>query len=248
MKGIDLLGGKVWKPFAAFGLDHPFFSINAHTVTNTWITLLVLLLLLLPIRYFLKHKLGVVRYILITFIKALMDLTQQTLNRFSFKHFSFFAAIFIFIVFCNIISIIPWVEEPTRDINTTLALGLISFIYTQTYAIKHQGLWGYLKEYFAPFFLMAPLNIIGELATIVSLSFRLFGNIFGGSIISTIYFSVIQGSVLFETLGLLSGINFGITIFFTLFEGFLQAFVFSMLTLTYLSIAIQEDEEEAVVL
>jgi F-type H+-transporting ATPase subunit a len=86
---------------------------------------------------------------------------------------------------------------------------------------------------------MLPLNVIGKLATVVSISFRLFGNIFGGSIISSIYFNAIQGRFLLELIGLISGINLIMVLFFGIFEGFLQAFVFSMLSLTYLSIALQ---------
>jgi F-type H+-transporting ATPase subunit a len=86
---------------------------------------------------------------------------------------------------------------------------------------------------------MFPLNVIGKLASIISISFRLFGNIFGGAIISRIYFGVIEGSLIGEMIGLFSGINFLIMLFFGLFEGALQAFVFSMLTLTYLSMSIQ---------
>jgi len=86
---------------------------------------------------------------------------------------------------------------------------------------------------------MLPLNIVGKIASILSISFRLFGNIFGGVTIAALYYNTIEGSWLGESFGLLSGINFLITLFFGLFEGFLQAFVFTMLTVTYLSIALQ---------
>jgi F-type H+-transporting ATPase subunit a len=76
------------------------------------------------------------------------------------------------------------------------------------------------------------------------MSFRLFGNIFGGATISNIYFGAIKGSFVLETLGLFSGINIIITLFFGLFEGFLQAFVFTMLSLTYLSIAMAHAEPD----
>ena len=73
----------------------------------------------------------------------------------------------------------------------------------------------------------------------------LFGNIYGGAMIGSIYQHAIEGSVTFETAGLISGLNFVILAFFGLFEGFLQAFVFAMLSLTYLSIAIQKEEYTA---
>ena len=87
---------------------------------------------------------------------------------------------------------------------------------------------------------MLPLNIVGKLSSIISISFRLFGNIFGGAIITKLYFTAIRGSIILELLGILSGTNFLIIAFFTLFEGLLQAFVFAMLTLTYISLGTQE--------
>jgi F-type H+-transporting ATPase subunit a len=85
---------------------------------------------------------------------------------------------------------------------------------------------------------MFPLNIVGKIASIVSISFRLFGNIFGGAIIVMIYSGTIQSSITGQFLGLFMT-NFVIVPFFTLFEGFLQAFVFTMLALTYLGMALQ---------
>ena len=98
-----------------------------------------------------------------------------------------------------------------------------------------------MKEFFRPFFLMFPINLIGHFSKIISISFRLFGNIFGGSIIMELYKNLIAGSILRETLGIFTGINFILLIFFGIFEGLIQAFVFSILTLTYLSLAIQKE-------
>ena len=117
-------------------------------------------------------------------------------------------------------------------------------MYVQGNAIKARGIFGYIKDYFAPFFLLFPLNIIGTLATIVSISFRLFGNIFSGAIIGKLYLNALAGNFLFEMLGILSGINIILTLFFVLFAGTIQAFVFSMLTLTYLAMAITQEPTE----
>ena len=160
-----------------------------------------------------------------------------------FPHFAFVTSIFLFILFCNIISIVPWMEEPTQNLNTTLALGITSFLYVQFNGLRAHGIKGYLKEYTEPFFIMAPLHVIGKLASIVSMSFRLFGNIFGGAIITGMYMNLIKRYVILEIVGLGMGLNFVILFFFGLFEGFLQAFVFTMLSLTYLSIAIAHEEQ-----
>jgi F-type H+-transporting ATPase subunit a len=238
MSGFDLAETDQWLFGPFFGIDHTFLRINKATVLYTWITLLLLAGVLFLGRYLLtKKNLGT--YIILSFIQFFVDLINQTLARFSMGHFVFITTTFCFVLACNIVSLIPWMEEPTTDVNTTLALGLVSFFYTQWAAIKAEGLWSYIKGYFSPFFLMMPLNVVGKLATVISISFRLFGNIFGGSIITSIWFNAIQGNFILEIIGLATGINLIIVIFFGLFEGFLQAFVFGMLSLTYLSLALQ---------
>lgn len=239
MSKFDLVETDQWLIGPLFNSSHPFFHLNKETVINTWITLLFITVVLLIGRYLLSKKESIGRFIVISLVQFFVDLINQTLTTFSFGHFTFITTTFCFILACNFVSALPWMEEPTKDLNTTLSLGMIAFLYTQWAAINAAGLKNYIKGYFSPFFIMLPLNVIGKLATIVSISFRLFGNIFGGSIISSLYFTVIKGHFFLELLGLLSGINLVIVIFFGIFEGFLQAFVFSMLSLTYLSIALQ---------
>jgi len=242
MKELDLGETLQWSLSSIVGYEHPFLTVNITRVVHTWFVLVLLFLTLLPVKWILKQtKIG--RFLILSFVNFFIDLTQQSIKTFSFAHFSFITALFSFSLICNIISLIPWIEEPTQDLNTTLALSIIAFFYIQIAAIKAHGTIAYVKEYFSPFVFMFPLNFIGKLASIISISFRLFGNIFGSSIITQIYFSAIQGSIISEILGLLSGLNIILIIFFTLFEGFLQAFVFAMLTLTYLSIGLKTQED-----
>jgi len=235
-------GNELWRPLLAYGYTHSFWSLNSITLRDTWIVLLILLVIAFPIKMILSQKRSVIRYMLISFISYFVDLITQSLNTFAPHHFNFVTSIFCFIFFCNIASLLPFMEEPTHDLNTTLALGIIAFIYTQIYAIKAHGIKEYLKEFAEPFFLMIPLHIVGKLATIVSISFRLYGNIFGGATITSLYFSFLKGSFLYELIGLCSA-NMIMFLFFGLFEGLLQAFVFTMLTITYLAIAIQHESE-----
>ncbi len=242
MKGVELGETAVWSLAPIVGYDHPFLTVNATFVIHTWLVLIILFLMLLPVRWILKHtKIG--RFLILSFINFFINLTQQATKTFSFAHFSFITALFSFILICNIISLIPWIEEPTQDLNMTLSLSIIAFTYVQVVSIKAHGVVAYIKEYFSPFFFMFPLNLVGKLSSIISISFRLFGNIFASAIITRIYFGLMQGSIISELLGLLSGINIVLVIFFTLFEGFLQAFVFAMLTLTYLSIGLRTQED-----
>jgi len=188
---------------------------------------------------------------------------------YSLSHFVFISTLFVFIALANTLSIVPWLDEPTTDINTAFALGISAFVYTQYAAIKYTGLAPYLKSFFSPFFIMFPLNIIGKLSSVISLAFRLFGNIAGGSIIFGMYLMLIRHNIYSELFGigvfsalivtalklyqraplttiiqgslfaLLLSSNMLMTLFFTVFEGCLQAFVFTMLSLTYLSNALQ---------
>ena len=87
---------------------------------------------------------------------------------------------------------------------------------------------------------MFPLNVVGKLASIISISFRLFGNLLGGSVISTIYMAAVgqaPSAWYFAWLPVVGSVcSIGVSIFFGIFEGFIQAFVFAMLSLTYLSL------------
>lgn len=240
MNGTELIETHEWSFGSIIGYeDNPLLIINSEIVIHTWIIMLILALILASIKAILQYStLG--RFLLLQFVSFFIDLTKQSLGYFVFSHCVFAGSLFIFIALCNTASIIPWLDEPTRDLNTTLALGIISFIYIQSTIIKTHGIRPYIRDFFKPFFVMLPLNIIGKLSSIISISFRLFGNIFGGAIITKLYFSAIRGSIILELLGILSGMNFIIIAFFTLFEGLLQAFVFAILTLTYLSIGTQE--------
>ena len=240
MTDAHALNGEHWQPLLAYGFTHPFWSLNSTTLRDTWIVLAVLFVASFFIHVILAKKRSVPRYLLTSFITYFVDLTDQSLGAFAWHHFNFITSLFCFIFLCNIASLIPFMEEPTQDLNTTLALGIIAFIYTQTYAIKAHGIKEYLKEYCEPFFLMFPLHVVGKLATVVSIAFRLYGNIFGGATITTLYFSFLKGSWLYEIVGLCS-VNMVMFLFFGVFEGFLQAFVFTMLTVTYLSIAVHHE-------
>jgi F-type H+-transporting ATPase subunit a len=132
---------------------------------------------------------------------------------------------------------IPAFEEPTRSINTDLALGLIVFFVVHINSIKKNGLLDYFRSYMGDivpskgwYILLFPinpffyLNLISEVSAVVSHSFRLFGNIFGGFMILVIVSSLVQHFL----------IPVGLLAFFGLFAGIVQAFVFTMLAVTYI--------------
>jgi len=226
MDGGNVFSHESINPFILFGWTHSFFEIHKDTIVTTWITIAITLVIVFLARLSLAHKNSSSRFLVLSFIRAFKNLCVQSMGQFNFHHFSFVVTIFIFM--CNVISVLPWLEEPTRDLNTTLALGLISFLYAQASSIKVHGIAGHIKEYFKPFALMFPLHVMGNVSNIVSISFRLFGNIFGGSIIVQLYTKAVSRGLLWQVLTILSGVNILVTLFFSLFEGFIQAFVFSI--------------------
>ena len=157
-------------------------------------------------------------------------LTSETLGK-KYKHFTpYVMTIFIFVIVSNLIGVVPGLSEPTRNLNVPLGLGVMAICVVHFMAIKTKGIAEYLKGYAEPLFFLAPLNVIGELSKVVSISFRLFGNIMGGAIIVVVVSSLVKYIVL----------PVGLNFFFGIFVGTIQAFVFTMLALTYIGSAISE--------
>jgi len=162
------------------------------------------------------------------FVSMIYGLTEDALEEQGKTYAPLICALFMFLLACNWIGMFPHMHEPTKDLNTPLSLGIMGFCIAHYAGIRSKGIGKYLKEYCHPIFLMAPLNVIGELAKVVSISFRLFGNIMGGSIIILVV-SYLTYSVLLPPF-----LNF----FFVIFIGAIQAFVFTMLTLVYIAVQV----------
>jgi F-type H+-transporting ATPase subunit a len=205
-------------------------AFNLEVIMMTWIVMAVLIFFgfiaskkraLLP---------GPVQVLGELFVSALYKLTEDALDEEMARTYGpLTIALFMFLLLSNWLGIIPHLGEPTKDLNTPLSLGIMGFFIAHYAGIKTKGIKGYLKEYCEPIFIMAPLNIIGELAKIISISFRLFGNIMGGSIIilvvSYLTYSIILPPFLY--------------FFFGCFVGTIQAFVFTMLTIVYISVQVK---------
>jgi F-type H+-transporting ATPase subunit a len=242
MHSLNLFEHNASTPLAQFGFNHPFFAVHTATVVYTWVVLLFLLVFAVIGRISLHYPNSIPGFTYRKFIRIFTNMVHQALDVFEYRYYTFIATLFMFILFCNCLIIIPGLEEPTKDLNTTFALALIAFFYAQREGIHAHGIKEYIKEYFKPFFIMFPLEILSKVATIISLSFRLFGNISGGAIITTLWHNAIKGSLIKHLIGSLFGINLVLMLFFGIFEGFIQAFVFSVLSLTYITMAVQHQE------
>jgi F-type H+-transporting ATPase subunit a len=173
-------------------------------------------------------------------VGAMDDLCRESLGEELGRRFTpYICSTFLFILACNYSGLFGGVfglHEPTANINTTLSLGLLGFAIACYQAMKFKGVFGFFRELvMEPIpVVMFPLNIVGEIAKVVSISFRLFGNIMGGAVIIKVVSWLIGYIVL--PIGLLA--------FFGVFVGTVQAFVFAMLTLAYVSNGIELEEEE----
>ncbi len=217
--------GKVYQLIIPLSGHKMVFNLDA--IVYSWIVML----LILVFGVMATRKRGVIpNYMQVLgelFVSKLYALTEDALGEDMAKTYApLVCALFMFLVLCNWIGIIPHLEEPTKDLNTPLSLGVMGFFIAHYVGIKTKGFKAYAKEYFEPFFIMAPLNIIGELAKIVSISFRLFGNIMGGAIIILVV-SYLTYSILLPPF---------LNAFFGIFVGAIQAFVFTMLTVVYISV------------
>lgn len=140
-------------------------------------------------------------------------------------------------------AMVPLVRPASADLNFTLGLAIVAFVMFVYWGIKAHGGWGYLKElmgqplYMAP--LMFPINIISELSRLISLSMRLFGNIFAGEVLLATMLALTTATVFVLPLAFfVPGIFLGLELLF----GLVQALVFALLAMTYISVAIAEHQ------
>ena len=151
------------------------------------------------------------------------------------KYLPLVATLGLFIFFANLIGIIPGFESPSGNINFTLALALIVFIYYNFEGIRKNGLVHYIAHFAGPVKILAPLmfpiEIVSHISRIISLSFRLFGNIKGDDLFLWVLLMLAPWIVPLPGFALL------------LFSAFLQTFIFMILTYVYLAGAVLLHEE-----
>jgi len=220
------------------GLIHQLLiKLNGHTMTfnleaiaMAWIVIALLLVLGIYTtrkRAVMPHSMQVFGELIVS---SLYKLTEDALDEQQARTYApLITALFMFLLLSNWIGMVPHLHEPTKDLNTPLSLGIMGFAIAHYAGIKSKGFKAYAKEYFEPIFFMMPLNLIGELAKIVSISFRLFGNIMGGSIIILVV-SYLTYSIILPPF---------LNAFFGIFVGAVQAFVFTMLTVVYISVQVK---------
>ncbi len=258
-----------WYPFKHLGLTHPFWEVNGDTLFYTWIVCGIIAALCIVGRKALNNPDSIPGYMALLYAKTFRTMVEQSLEKKAPEVYcSWITALFTFIALCNTIILLPGCEEPSKDLNTTFALSLLSFFFIQKETIKAHGIGTYIGHYIKfplpfipekitplsalsiPFRCIIntvaalfglPLEIMSKCATIISMAFRLFGNILGGSLITLIFKQGVAKATIIQLFVLASGFSLVISLFFGLFEGLIQAFVFAVISLTYLALGIQHE-------
>jgi F-type H+-transporting ATPase subunit a len=153
---------------------------------------------------------------------------------------AFVTCVFLFILTCNLLGLIPGVKAPTQSGVVPLGVAVAVFLYYNFHGIRVQGPIGYLKHFAGPIWWIAPLlfliEIISHLARMMSLSIRLWANMFAGDLVTLVFFSLFPLAIPVIFLGL------------HLFVSVIQAVVFTLLTMIYLSQAVAHEGVDSVAL
>jgi len=161
------------------------------------------------------------------------NMAESTIGHGGRKYVPFLATFFTFILFSNLLGLIPGFEPPTGNFATTFGLGLVSFIAYNYYGLKENGV-SYLKHFVGPILWLAPLMIIVEglshLFRPLSLGIRLFGNMFADHLVLGIFTNL--------TKVLIPVVFYGLGAFVCV----VQAFVFTVLTTVYIALAVSHEE------
>jgi F-type H+-transporting ATPase subunit a len=226
-------------------------AVHADTIMTTWLVMIVSLGLFAWIgaSYRRSPYIGKRHAIAEGVINYISDLTTQSLGPAGEPFIPFFVALFIFIFLLNQFGMLPFKAlglpfggSPTADINTVIPLALIVFFMIQVVALRAKGV-RYLGHVFRPFWWLAPINALEELVRPVTLSARLFFNIFVGELLFIIVASVVVARVKIGWFDLSLSVTFVpfLIQFFNFFVGTVQAFVFTLLAIVYMSLAIAEE-------
>lgn len=222
-------------------MTHPFLFLQwleqqLHThvgehVTYTWFVMLVLIVLAFLASRSLKMVPSGLQNFMEAVITGVENLVEETMGHKGMAYFPLIATFALFILVSNLVALIPGFYPPTANLNTNFALALTVFFMTHIVGVKEHGV-AYLKHFMGPILVLAPLmfiiELIGHLARPVSLSLRLFGNMYGHEIVLMIFLALVP--FLLPVPMMLMGV----------LVAFIQTFVFTLLAMIYIGGALEE--------
>lgn len=209
------------------------------TMVNAWLVMLLILFLCI---FFTRNLQKIPKGKQALIEKAILmvdNLVEQNMGKGCLHFAPYIVTLMLSSVLGSLVSLIG-LRSVTADLNTTVGWAVMTFCMILYANIRYKGLGGYLKGLTEPIIVMTPLNILSEVATPVSMSFRHFGNIAGGMVITTLLLGALAAlsTALHLPLPIFQiGIPGVLSLYFDLFSGCIQAFIFSMLTMAYVGSA-----------
>lgn len=200
-------------------------------LTTTHVSLLVICVILIGSAAVIRHRLKFTKE-RPTGLQNTVELVVETLDRMvsdnmgknGRRYRNYIGILFLFLLFCNLSGLLG-LRPPTADYGITFPLGLISFFLIQYNNVRYNG-WSAVTGLFRPLPFLFPINLIGEIAVPFSLSLRLFGNVLSGTVIMALLYGLLNRIAFFWP-GILH-------IYFDLFSGAIQTYVFCMLTMVFI--------------
>ena len=246
-EGITITGARIF-----FTVHMPIqdFPITESQI-NSAIVVISVFFLCLFLTHGIKEKPESVRQHIAEFIVEKTEaLVQDNMGKYFMSFAPFIAAIMCLSLLSSLLSLVG-LFPPTSDINIVAGWAILVFIIITHYKLKCGPLY-YLKGFTEPIAVFTPLNIIGEIATPVSMAFRHYGNVLAGTVISVLISAALQGLSI-KLLGWLPGVvgqfpflQIGLpavlSIYFDVFSGCMQAFIFAMLTMLNISTAFPQED------
>lgn len=218
------------------------------TVLIAWIIAVVMILFALISTRNMKQYPKGLQLVAELIVEGIYKLTAGTMGKRNAETYApYIGTLFLFLILANAAGLFGF-RPVTADVNTAFALSTATYFIIQGSSIKSKGLIGHLKHYGEPYFFMYPIKIIEDISFPVSLAFRLFGNITGGMIIMALAFSGLHS--LTEGMGISIPffqflIPLPLNLFFDIFEPILQAFIFTMLTMAFVTLAIATHDDHS---
>jgi F-type H+-transporting ATPase subunit a len=203
-------------------------TFNMDTLIMTWITMAIVIVLAIAATRRIELRPRGWQNFLEMAVVYLLEQVETNMGPKGQKLAPLIITLFLFLVVGNELGLIPGFTSPTNDINTTLGLALMIVAIVHVLGIKNKGFTRYVKHFFEPYVPFVIINIIEEVAKPITLSFRLFGNILAGEILLLVLGMLVPYFV--PTLWLA----------FSVFVGIVQAFIFTMLSISYLSNSMQD--------
>jgi F-type H+-transporting ATPase subunit a len=199
------------------------------------LTVLIAVLFPLAARRFDRNRPGAVQNFLEMVVSFLRDLVDEAIGGHSARvYLPLVGGLFLFIALGNLFGLFFFLTPPTGALPATVALAVVSFLYFNFHGVREHGVWGYLKHFMGPLLVIAPLffviEVIGAFARILSLSLRLYMNIFGEHTTTGVFASLVPIVVPWPMMAL------------GIFTALLQAYVFALLTAVYVAGAVAREE------